>query len=351
MSSDIQASACLTEMLRGHLRRWLVFCGREETRERADTHNTTRAGPRSTCFYQRFVDCVWPPGVFLDLLALPRPLALAILSLVPVDTRLRCCEVNRAWRALLLDTSLWSQLDFSDESGCAVFSKAVFCAALLKGRGRGRWRGREVRVLDARWRNIYTKDVQFDELVAALEATASTSHLLELVCHCISSNDKLLQLTGVISKLRVLKADGITTSVEEARHMLTNHPPYGPLRLRGIKIRNRDILTHADVGVLATDLAKHTSLETLTLERFTVDNAEAMAVIVDAAISLRLRSLCLDKCQFPGSTLPEFMRLMKAGWLKWLCLGSPFVSAVWRQRAHAFVLRSGAHVGRDDRLF
>ena len=45
------------------------------------------------------------PPVFLDLLALPRPLLLAIFALIPVDTRLRCIEVNRAWRALLADTT------------------------------------------------------------------------------------------------------------------------------------------------------------------------------------------------------------------------------------------------------
>ena len=44
--------------------------------------------------------------LFLDLLALPRPLAAAIFALVPVDTRLRCSEVSRAWRALLADKSL-----------------------------------------------------------------------------------------------------------------------------------------------------------------------------------------------------------------------------------------------------
>ena len=37
---------------------------------------------------------------------LPRCFVSAVFLLIPVDTRLRCSEVDRAWRALLADTSL-----------------------------------------------------------------------------------------------------------------------------------------------------------------------------------------------------------------------------------------------------
>ena len=219
VSSCLRKLVCAIEMLRGLLRRWPGFCGREQALRHTDTNApTTRAGPPSTCACKRFVDCVWPPVFSFDLLALPRPLALAVLSHVPVDTRLRCCEVNRAWRALLLETSLWSRLDFSDESGCAVFSKAVFCAALLKA-------GRQVRVLDVTWSGLF--DVRYDALVAALEAMEATAHLLELECGTISSSNKLLQLTNVVSKLRVLRVVGIHFCTQDHAHdMLGNHPPY-----------------------------------------------------------------------------------------------------------------------------
>lgn len=104
--------------------------------------------------------------------------------------------MNRALRALLLETSLWTRLDFSDESGCAFFSNAVFCAALSKA-------GQQVRVLDVTWSN--KRDVRHDALVAALRATSATAHLLELVCGTILE-DKLLQLIDMTPQLRVLRA-------------------------------------------------------------------------------------------------------------------------------------------------
>ena len=74
------------------------------------------------------------PPVFLDLLALPRLLAFAIFALLLVDTRLRCCEVSRAWRALLADTSLWARVDLS-EVQYQYFSMPLFRAAVAKAGG------------------------------------------------------------------------------------------------------------------------------------------------------------------------------------------------------------------------
>jgi hypothetical protein len=40
--------------------------------------------------------------------ALPRALVLHIFSLLPVDVRLRCAEVCKAWRDALAERSLWA---------------------------------------------------------------------------------------------------------------------------------------------------------------------------------------------------------------------------------------------------
>ena len=68
------------------------------------------------------------PPLFLDLL----PLMIAILALLPVDTRMRCSEVNRAWRALLSDTSFWEHLDLRPSSGLTRCSEALLRAAVAK---------------------------------------------------------------------------------------------------------------------------------------------------------------------------------------------------------------------------
>ncbi len=50
---------------------------------------------------------------------LPHALVLLIFSLVPVDQRLRCLEVCKGWRAVLLERSLWTCLDLSATAGLA----------------------------------------------------------------------------------------------------------------------------------------------------------------------------------------------------------------------------------------
>ena len=81
------------------------------------------------------------PHRLLDLLLLPRPLALAIFALLPVDTRLRCCEVSRAWRALLADTTFFERSDLHASSDLARFSLPLLRAAVAKAGG-------QLRVLD-----------------------------------------------------------------------------------------------------------------------------------------------------------------------------------------------------------
>ena len=67
---------------------------------------------------------------------LPRGFVRAVFLLLPVDTRLRCSEVNRAWRALLSDTTFFECLDLSVSSNLANFSLPLLRAALAKAGGR-----------------------------------------------------------------------------------------------------------------------------------------------------------------------------------------------------------------------
>ena len=91
-----------------------------------------------------------PPVAALNLPALPRALVLKIFALLPIDLRLRCCEVNRAWRAMFADTSFWKCLDLSAASSCARFSVLLCHAAVKKAGGRLRAldvTGRKLRLL------------------------------------------------------------------------------------------------------------------------------------------------------------------------------------------------------------
>jgi hypothetical protein len=68
---------------------------------------------------------------------LPLALVLHILPLLPVDTRLRCAQVCRSWRASLEDTSLWRRLDLTASGvspDCEV-TDALLHAAAARARG------------------------------------------------------------------------------------------------------------------------------------------------------------------------------------------------------------------------
>jgi hypothetical protein len=56
-------------------------------------------------------------GATTALSPLPLAVVLHIFSLLPVDCRLRCAEVCRGWRSVLLERSLWTRLDLSVASG------------------------------------------------------------------------------------------------------------------------------------------------------------------------------------------------------------------------------------------
>ena len=106
---------------------------------------------------------------------LPRCFVRAVFLLLPVDTRLRCGEVSRAWRALLVDTTLWSCLDLSISAGLSRFSTALFRTAVSKAGG-------QLRVLDVSGRN--TSTLPIDTLRDALASNATTLKELrvELIC-------------------------------------------------------------------------------------------------------------------------------------------------------------------------
>jgi hypothetical protein len=70
---------------------------------------------------------------------LPHALFLLILALLPVDTRLRCAEVCRGWRAALAERSLWLRLALSPESGVTrampAITEALLRAAVARAGG------------------------------------------------------------------------------------------------------------------------------------------------------------------------------------------------------------------------
>jgi hypothetical protein len=101
--------------------------------------------------------------------SLPPPLAGAVFALLPVDTRLRCREVCRAWRDGVIAPSLWTALDLSPRGGVA--RRAATCSLLRAAAARA---GNALEALDLSECAGMTdgSDTRHDETLAVLADNA-----------------------------------------------------------------------------------------------------------------------------------------------------------------------------------
>ena len=254
------------------------------------------------------------PLLFMDLLALPRPLTFAIFALVPVDTRLRCSEVNRAWRAVLADTTLWACLSLSVSSGLARFSLPLLRAAVSKAGG-------QLRAPDVTGQRAggtyHLHRILLDQYHRLLpEVVAANTVTLTKLCLDTDFFWPANVVRGLIEAapaLQLLETSAeVTRDSQVARAMLRNEPPFQALRLRSLCVI-RDLDTVADVVAFCLDVRCHASLERLVLDFAVLDTVAAMGAVVDACIALRLHTLLLWECRVAPTTLPELTRLVAAG--------------------------------------
>jgi hypothetical protein len=120
---------------------------------------------------------------------LPPALVLHILSLLPVDARLRCAEVCRSWRAALEERSLWIRLDLtaSGVSPKREVTGALLHAAVARARG-------ELVALDLRDCAL----IMFDALLAVV--TANGGALRELRCQPIRPGAGHVRAGGAVAR-------------------------------------------------------------------------------------------------------------------------------------------------------
>ena len=242
----------------------------------------------------------------LDTVLSPLPLWFvhAVFLHLPVDTRLRCSEVSRAWRALLADTTLFASLDLSISSGLARFSEALLRAAVAKAGG-------QLRTLDFTGRVVdYGPDKRL--LLEVVAANAATLTELRLDTDEFLFADDARTLVTVVRDLQLLEVTLFLRDREVARAILHNEPPFQALRLRKLIMACRLEAT-ADTVAFSSDLRSHASLEMLFLYDAALNTATPMGAVVDACIALRLRNLSLSSCRIMPAVLPEVTRLIAAG--------------------------------------
>lgn len=78
--------------------------------------------------------------------ALPHGVQLRVFARVPIDSRLRCAEVCRAWRQCLQDEAAWAHIVIPDCSDAAYKPNTLLEAALMRA-------GRQLETLDLSAKN------------------------------------------------------------------------------------------------------------------------------------------------------------------------------------------------------
>jgi hypothetical protein len=248
---------------------------------------------------------------------------LHIFSLLPVDCRLRCIEVCRGWRSVLLERSLWTQLDLRAASGVRVptayamrgvgqLNALLRCAAARTGGA-------------LHSLHVDTTAVSYEALMEVV--TANAGALRELHAHDDVFQGFHLQraeaLLVAAPQLHVFatSVDVAAGVVAAVRRALRNEAPFGPLRVRHLRANLRGV-DEDGVVAFAVDVAAHASLARLTLISAWLDAPAALDAVVDAALARRMHAVSLEQCHLRNASAPALARLLGGGTLtKLRCTG------------------------------
>jgi hypothetical protein len=242
---------------------------------------------------------------------LPLPLVLHIFSLLPVDCRLRCCEVCRGWRSVLLERSLWTRLDLTAASGVRVpgcrrdsMDALLRCAAARAGGG---------------LQCLRVDKTHVSHLEVHAVAAANAGALRELHAHAADYGRRGFKLHEVEALLRSapllrIFATDLTCAradVQTLRPALRNEAPFAPLHVRQL-YANLDNEDAAGVVAFAADVAGHASLTGLSLEDARLGTPAALDAVVDAALARRMQSVMLEFCDLAPASAPALARLLSS---------------------------------------
>jgi hypothetical protein len=236
---------------------------------------------------------------------LPLSVVLHIFSLLPVDCRLRCSEVCRGWRSVLLERSLWTRLDLTTANGEPLaadgdagddetdheeggpYNALLRCAAARAG---GHLQSLRV-------------DGRFSHAVLLQVAAANAGALHELHASTLgfSTDEAVALLHAAPLLVELAAADVLCMDMDApavARRVLRSEAPFGPLRVQSLHVFFHLVEDDAGVVAFAADLTAHASLRALQLDAMHLVTAAASDAVVDAAVAARLETVSLQSCQF-----------------------------------------------------
>lgn len=247
-----------------------------------------------------------PASAQYTIASLPPALLCRVLSFVPTESRLRCFEVCRAWRAALAPAALWTRLDL-----CGIFPGRIAwkvngllrCAAGRSGNALASL------CMDLKSGNWLTEEV----LLEVLAANAGTLRELHSVSDPHSSLDvPLLEaILRAVPQLHTFHANSLLSEDYDAtRRMVCNEAPFGPLRIKVLNLGLPEAGPAAFAALMAV-LPRHASLEKVLLIKMPLD--ESLDAFVDAALALKLSSVAFGFCTFTAVAVPALARLLGGG--------------------------------------
>jgi hypothetical protein len=271
---------------------------------------------------------------------LPLSVVLHIFSLLPVDCRLRCSEVCRGWRAVLLERSLWTRLDLSAASGVTptpddgeTWDALFRCAAARAGGG---------------LQSLHISQ-HLVSLEALLEVTAANAGALQelrvSVDHMITVGFEIDETEALCVAAPLLRSFSTELQpdfddVPAVRRALRNEAPFGPLRLQSLFASFRFRVDEAGVIAFAADVAAHASLERLTLYELPLHTAAALDAVVDAALARCMHTVSFYDCSLPPASAPALARLLSSEALTTLIIQEEELLDVPASRVLAAALRA-----------
>jgi hypothetical protein len=238
---------------------------------------------------------------------LPLSVVLHIFSLLPVDVRLRCLEVCRGWRSVLLERSLWTRLDVSGKSGVARATLSDRLLLAVSARAGG-----ELQTLDV------SDFAPISDRTLLAVTTANAGSLTELRSVHDARTDLRASdpaciegLLAAAPRLRALHANVLCGSAHEAERLLLGEGALQPLRVHTLCV---DLHTEDDdsVQACAAAITAHASLEHLMLHALPRDALGALDALVGAAVARGVRSIYLSDCQLSPAVAQHLARLLRS---------------------------------------
>jgi hypothetical protein len=259
---------------------------------------------------------------------LPPNLLTECLRRLPVDPRMRCAEVCRAWHTALRPSGLWSRLEFSPASGVtARVTLDLIRAAVARAAG-------ALVALDLRC----LRGADFDDdghtgltaegVVQLVKDNAGSLRELFALAWWDEDLEALFTPTDFIEQLHLAAPQLTALHVEEqvtpfAEHeanlllsMLRNEPPYGPLRLRHACLF--EDFNESTLRQLLAAMTSHQSLRGLEIDG--VDSAALVSEFVDLAVARQYEALSIHHCVLHPACAGLFVQLVRSAALKALYL-------------------------------